>query len=148
MSIIVEKEEGPLFDEDGKMSKSVLEIAEFMNQKLISETLTRQACKVIQDSGLLILGILPIQDRRKMGKKQILTGLSRVDEEKFKKLSDEELLHLNKVQGQPNICAFFSGEWSTNLINFSSKRTRKGNGTGLNWEVLFSQKNSYPILNT
>ncbi len=112
-SIIVEKEEGiPFFDEDGKMSKSVLEIAEFMNQKLISETLTRQACKVIQDLGLLIPWDLAYTRSTNDGpKKQILTGLSRVDEEKFKKLSDEELLHLNKVQGTALIFAhFFSGE--------------------------------------
>tara|TARA_B100000700_G_scaffold331023_1_gene460828 strand:- start:4524 stop:5339 length:816 start_codon:yes stop_codon:yes gene_type:complete len=111
-TIVEEKDGIPFFDEEGKLSKSILKIADFMNQKLISETLTRQACKVIQDLGLLIPWDLAYIRSTKNGpKKQILTGLSRVDEQKFKNLSDKDLLHLNKVHGAAIIFAhFFSGE--------------------------------------
>ena len=106
---IVEEDEGvPFFDKKGQMSQPLLKIANFLQQKYISELHTHKACSLIKELDLLIPWDLQyIRNVDGGSQKQVIKGLFRINEEKFKSISEKELSRLNETQALAIIFANF-----------------------------------------
>ena len=91
----VSQEEGEaLFSEDGKRSDYFEKIIASMQNLINQDAVTEAFVKKLVELELLHSSNLTIT--RKDGGKQEVTGIHIVDEEKFKKLDDEQVLALNK----------------------------------------------------
>lgn len=121
---LVDKSEGvPIFNENGELTDQMKLLVNALQLLTNSFDKTRKAVEAIKELDLLE----PWEIEFKKEKTVKLTGISRVNPEKFEKLSDEDFLKLRKLEAFSLVyCHFLSVPYLANLElaeNHRSKRT-------------------------
>lgn len=122
--IVSENEGEPFFNSEGKYSEGITTMARYLAQKEVSETHTRKACEAINKLGLLVPWKLEYLDgSHETSTKQVLKGLYRIDEEKFKSLGESDIITLERVKALAIIYAHFYS--ANNIFNLLKKHRNK-----------------------
>lgn len=85
--------EEPFFDEEGKPTSSVSQVADFLQQLESSQLATDTAVKALAEAGVIVPWDITIKGS---GEEQPLSGFYRVDETKLNGLPNETYLELRK----------------------------------------------------
>ena len=111
-----------LFTEEGLLSRSVLDILNFLNQIDQSRLVTRVGCSIFQEYGLI--RTWPITLKAYSGEQQI-RGLFQIDEAAFNRLSDEALLRVREAGALPIVyCQLLSKQNLSFLGQLAEERVK------------------------